>query len=157
MQLTKLIAVAAVAWGVLASGSALANHGGPPPHGDDSRALSAYFGDVILPNGINLQICPGDTAAAGFGGMPFVLTSQIASEDGFSGVPNALEPSFFRRSFWQVTSVSGAKTHPPGSRSLAISELLPANPCRGLRSRIFPRRRPVLPWSSLSYSIPTTG
>jgi hypothetical protein len=34
MQITKLIAVAAVAWGVFASGSALANHGGPPPHDD---------------------------------------------------------------------------------------------------------------------------
>ena len=64
--------------------------------GSDIRALSAYFGAVILPPGINRQVCPGATAAAGLGGMPFVLNQQVDSGRGYNGVPYALDPNDFR-------------------------------------------------------------
>lgn len=70
--------------------------GATPGPGSEVRALSAYFGAVILPPGINRQACPGATAAAGWGGMPFVLNRQVDAGDGYNGVPWALDPNDFR-------------------------------------------------------------
>lgn len=58
MHITKLIAVAAVAWGVFASGSALANHGGPPPHGAHSAQLSA----LVARSGLRNTVWPAPLA-----------------------------------------------------------------------------------------------
>lgn len=59
--------------------------------------LSAYFGAVILPQGIDRTWCPRATAAGGLGGMPFALDQPIGpGEMGwYRGVEWALDPAIF--------------------------------------------------------------
>ncbi|HEX9731252.1 MAG TPA: hypothetical protein VGG06_04605 [Thermoanaerobaculia bacterium] len=59
-----------------------------------TRALSAYFGAVILP-GTPRGWCPSGEFG-GFGGMPFVLTRQVDAGEGFGGAAYALDPNSFR-------------------------------------------------------------
>ena len=66
----------------------------PPAYGE-TQVLSAYFGATILPPGA-VMLCPGNGGfppGPGFGGMPFVLTSQIQA--GFDGDRFALDPANF--------------------------------------------------------------
>ena len=60
------------------------------------QALAAYFGDSVLPNVVNVGLCPPPTTGAGYGGMPFVLTSQVDPQDGFAGADFSLDPESFR-------------------------------------------------------------
>ena len=64
----------------------------PPPQ---SQALSAFFGDALLPNNA-FVLCPPPTQAAGFGGMPIVFSEAIDTQGGFGGQPFALNPALFR-------------------------------------------------------------
>jgi hypothetical protein len=59
-----------------------------------TRALSAYFGAVIL-SGTPRGWCPSGEFG-GFGGMPFVLTRQVDAGEGFGGAAYALDPNSFR-------------------------------------------------------------
>lgn len=72
------------------SSSAIASH-----PSSKTGALSAFFGDALLPN-IAIALCPPPNKAIGFGGMPIVFSQAIDTQGGFAGQPLGLNPALFR-------------------------------------------------------------
>jgi hypothetical protein len=86
LRTLPLIALAAIA---VSQPTALAQKNDAP------LVLSAFFGDTVLPQAVNV-FCPPPTEGLGYGGMPIVFSKQLDPQGGYAGAPFGFDPALFR-------------------------------------------------------------